>query len=87
MVVMPDTSLGDRKHAGSPLLTAVLVLGVVVMLASLLALILLLTAYFSAGTAWPPLYALTMFGLPAGFALMFLHVVLSAIRRSRLEHR
>ena len=51
---------------------------------SFVALLGLLAAYFFSWPAVPALYALAMFGLPVGFSLMLLHVVLSAVRRSRL---
>ena len=48
-----------------------------------LALVALLVAYFLAWPASPALFALALFGLPVGFGLMLLHVVLGAVRRSR----
>ena len=62
----------------------VLVLGVTVTAVSFVALLGLLAAYFFSWPAVPALYALAMFGLPVGFSLMLLHVVLGAVRRSRL---
>ena len=61
----------------------VLVLGVAVTAVSALALVALLVAYFLAWPASPALFALALFGLPVGFGLMLLHVVLGAVRRSR----
>lgn len=60
----------------------VLVLGVAVTAVSALALVALLVAYFLAWPASPALFALALFGLPVGFGLMLLHVVLGAVRRS-----
>lgn len=62
----------------------VLVLGVTVTAVSFVALLGLLAAYFFSWPAVPALYALAMFGLPVGFSLMLLHVVLGAVGRSRL---
>lgn len=74
-----------RDDARRPALRAVLVVGVLVTAVSGLALIGVLASYF-AGAApafLPALYALSLFGLPLGFTLMVLYVVLSAVRRSR----
>ena len=61
----------------------VLVAGVAVTAVSALALVALLAAYFLSWPASPALFALALFGLPVGFGLMLLHVVLGAVRRAR----
>lgn len=71
---------GDRRSGRG----VVLALGVTVTAVSFIALLGLLAAYFFSWPAVPALYALALFGLPVGFALMVLHVVLGAVRRSRL---
>lgn len=70
----------DARRGGRGL---VLAAGVTVTVASLLALLGLLGAYFLSWPALPALYAMALFGLPAGFALMVLHVALGAAGRSR----
>lgn len=72
------------RRPGSALLSAVLVVGVALTAVSMVALAWLLGAYFTGGTSHPTLYALSLYGMPAGFALLLLYVVLAAIRRSRL---
>ena len=78
---MPRTSTLPADHRGGR--GVVLVLGVAVTAVSALALVALLVAYFLAWPASPALFALALFGLPVGFGLMLLHVVLGAVRRSR----
>ncbi|SJN16204.1 hypothetical protein FM117_00310 [Micrococcus luteus Mu201] len=85
MAGMPRTSTlpapAPTDHRGGR--GVVLVLGVAVTAVSALALVALLAAYFLAWPASPALFALALFGLPVGFGLMLLHVVLGAVRRSR----
>ena len=76
----PSAPAADRRGGRG----VVLVLGVTVTAVSFVALLGLLAAYFFSWPAVPALYALAMFGLPVGFSLMLLHVVLGAVRRSRL---
>jgi uncharacterized membrane-anchored protein len=83
----PEQHLSARRtsHAGgSALLTAVLVVGVVLTAVSMVALVWLLAAYFAGAPSHAALYGLSLFGMPTGFALLLLYVVLSAVRRSRL---
>ena len=90
MECMSSPSVQQHPHrtpaprAGSPLLTGVLVVGVLLTAASLIALVWLLTAYFTGVPSHAALYALSLFGMPTGFALLLLYVILAAIRRSRL---
>ena len=49
-----------------------------------LLLTLLLTAYFTGVPSHAALYALSLFGMPTGFALLLLYVILAAVLRSRL---
>lgn len=79
-----DSSARPTGRSGSPLLTGVLVVGVLLTAVSLIALVWLLTAYFTGAPSHPSFYALSLFGMPAGFALLLLYVILAAIRRSRL---
>lgn len=76
----PSAPAADRRGGRG----VVLVLGVTVTAVSFVALLGLLAAYFFSWPAVPALYALAMFGLPVGFSLMLLHVVLGAVRRARL---
>ena len=78
----PATDLAEGR-APSPWLRAVLVAGVAVTAVSALALAALLVAYFLSAPALPLLDRLALYGLPAGFGLLVLHLVLSAVRRAR----
>ncbi|MDY6055761.1 hypothetical protein [Micrococcus sp.] len=71
-----------RRFTGRGVL---LLFGVAVTLVSALALLGCLAAYALGQTPsfLPVLYALSMFGLPLGFGLMLLHVVLAAVARAR----
>lgn len=82
--VQHDSATRPTRRPGSPLLTGVLVVGVLLTVISLIALAWLLAAYFSGVSSHPTLYALSLFGMPTGFALLLLYVILAAIRRSRL---
>ena len=72
-----------RARRRSPLARAVLVAGAAVTLVSALALLALLGAYFLSAPAVPALYRLPLYGLPVGFGLLVLYLVLSAVGRGR----
>lgn len=82
--VQHDTRSPSARRSGSALLTGVLAVGVVLTAVSLVALVWLLAAYFAGAPSHPGLYALSLYGMPTGFALLLLYVILAAIRRSRL---
>ena len=82
-----DDARGPRtdRVPGAALRT-LLAVGVAVTALSGLALIGALASYFLGVTLayLPVLYGLSLFGLPLGFTLMVLHMVVSAVRRSRV---
>lgn len=45
--------------------------------------VLLLVSYFLQITAWPVFYWFGLFGLPLGFALMLVYVIVKAVLRRR----
>lgn len=77
----PSAPLSTQDR--SPWLRALLYAGIVITVASGLALILLLVSYFMQVDAWPVFYWFGLFGLPLGFALMFGYVITAAIARRR----
>lgn len=79
-----DSPTRPTGRSGSTLLTGVLVVGVLLTAVSLIALVWLLVGYFAGAVSHAALYGLSLFGMPAGFALLLLYVILAAIRRSRL---
>ena len=77
---------GPRSdRAPRAVLRMLLAVGVTVTAVSGLALVGALASYFLDATPafLPVLYGLSLFGLPLGFTLMVLFVVVSAVRRSR----
>ncbi|MGC5049006.1 hypothetical protein [Micrococcus porci] len=87
----PRTSPQPRPDAAAApsgarrALRVMLTAGVVLTVVSGLGLLGALAAYFlhAAPAFLPALYAVSLFGLPLGFTLMVLHVVLSAVLRAR----
>lgn len=77
-VTRPAEEAPDR---GGPFSRGVLLLGVCLTAAAFVSLVVILGAYFLSTTADPTFYALALWGFPAGFALLMLHMVLSARRR------
>lgn len=67
----------------SPWLRVLLYSGVLITVASGLALVLLLVSYFMRVDAWPVFFWFGLFGLPLGFAVMLSYVVWAAIVRRR----
>lgn len=82
--VQHDSDASSTRRSGSPLLTGVLAVGVLLTAVSLVALVWLLAAYFAGAPSHPALYGLSLYGMPTGFALLLLYVILAAVRRSRL---
>lgn len=48
-----------------------------------ISLIIVLIGYFSGFDVWPGFYGAGLFGLPAGFALMLLALILNGVQRRR----
>lgn len=67
----------------SPWLRALLIVGAALTAVSFAAMVLLLASYFLQITAWPVFYWFGLFGLPLGFALMLVYVIVKAVLRRR----
>lgn len=84
----PQAPSGPGPAAGSspessPWLRALLIAGAALTAVSFAAMVLLLVSYFLQITAWPVFYWFGLFGLPLGFALMLVYVIVKAVLRRR----
>ena len=57
----------------------------VITLVCFLALVIILVGYFMDTDVWSGFYAAGLFGLPAGFGLMLIALVISSVQRRRLS--
>ncbi|WP_300343594.1 hypothetical protein [Nesterenkonia sp.] len=73
------------SSAPGPASRATLLVGVAVTASAFAALLVILGCYAAGSDPHPGLYWLTLWGFPAGFALMCLYVLLSVARRRRLN--
>ncbi|WP_261625059.1 hypothetical protein [Nesterenkonia marinintestina] len=73
-----EAAVADRER---PLSRGILLLGTVLTAAAFVSLVMILGAYFLSVEANPTFYFLALWGFPAGFALMLVHMVLSMRRR------
>lgn len=74
-----------RSSAPGGVLPAVLMLGVLITAVSAIALAVILGAYALSADVHPVFYGLALWGVPGGFALLLIYVVLSARRRRGLR--
>ncbi|NLS09938.1 hypothetical protein HGQ17_07970 [Nesterenkonia sp. MY13] len=69
------------SSSASPLLRAILVLGVIATAVSFAALLVILGMYFTPSDAHPALYGTALWGFPVAFVLMCTYMMLSLGRR------
>lgn len=81
----PDSAprTAPAADGGRPLRRVVLAAGAAVTAVGALSLLVVLVGYFLSWPSSPVLFGIALFGLPVGFVLLMLHLVMAAVARSR----